>query len=186
MSKRLKLSAVVTCFNSEDTIVECINSVSFVDDIVVLDSFSTDATMSLLAELDCRVHQQAFAGYAQQKQDAIDRAKYDWVILLDSDEYLSTQAQQQLIEWAASAPQQGAYQLPRREWVFWQWSHPWVRMNRFVRLFDRRKARMSSSLVHESVETSGKVGDLSAIIHHKGETSLALKVQKINRPGDHS
>ncbi len=180
MGNNIRLSAVVTCFNNEDTIVDCVNSLGFADEVVVLDSFSSDNTLSLLAELDCTVHQQTFAGYAEQKQHAINCAKHDWVVLLDSDEFFAPEAQQQLVAWMASKPRHDAYQMPRREWVFWQWSHPWVRMNRFVRLFNRNKAQMSESLVHESIKTSGSLGDLQVVIHHKGERSLALKMQKTN------
>ncbi len=179
--QRVKVSAVVTCFNNEQTIAKCIESLSFADEIVVLDSYSTDATLKVLKKMNCRVHQQRFQGFSRQKQAAIDLAENDWVILLDSDEYLTRQARQQLSLWTKSQPQCDAYSLPRREWVFWQWSHQWVKMNDFVRLFYRPKAHVSNALVHESIVTKGTIERMPAIIKHKGETSVTLKLEKINK-----
>ena len=176
----IKLSAVVTCFNNEDTIVDCIESLSFADEIIVLDSFSSDKTLELLKPLECIVHQQKFKGFSRQKQDAINLASNDWVILLDSDEFLSKDTQAKLTAWKQKVPTADAYVLPRREWVFWQWSHRFVHQNTFVRLFDKRVSYVSHDLVHESIKTKGRISSLSATIMHYGETSVAVKLEKIN------
>lgn len=175
-----KLSAVVTCFNNEETIVKCIESLNFADEVIILDSFSTDKTLELLKQFDCTVHQQKFNGFSQQKQDAINLANNDWVILLDSDEFFSQKAQKKLSSWKNTTPQADAYEMPRREWVFWQWSHSWVKKNRFVRLFNRKKAKVSGDLVHESIQSTGTVSVLKAVIRHYGETSISIKIDKIN------
>jgi len=176
-----KLSAVVTCYNNQETIEKCVRSLSFADEVMVLDSFSSDNTLKILASLNCTVKQQTFKGYAKQKQDAINFANYDWVLLLDSDEFLTTEAQAIIKNWQKRTPNAAAYSLPRREWVFWQWSSPWVRMNKFIRLFNKISARVSNDLVHESIQSSGKVASLNAIIRHYGETSVAVKLAKINK-----
>ncbi len=176
----IKLSAVVTCFNNQDTIAKCIKSLKIADEIIILDSYSSDQTLEILKKHECYVHQQKFKGYSQQKQDAINLANNDWVILLDSDEYLTDTAQAIVLEWKKSVPKVFAYELPRREWVFWQWSHAWVRMNKFVRLFDKSKTQMSHDLVHESVNTTGTTTSINAIIKHFGETSISKKIEKIN------
>ncbi len=175
----IKLSAVVTCFNNENTIVDCINSLSFADEIIVLDSFSSDQTLELLKPLNCVVHQQKFKGFSQQKQDVINLTNNDWVILLDSDEFLSKDAQTKLMAWKQTTPDADAYTLPRREWVFWQWSHKFVHRNKFLRLFDKNLAQMSSDLVHESVHSQGSISTINAEIKHMGETSIAEKLKKI-------
>lgn len=175
-----KISAVVTCFNSQKTIAKCIESLKIADEIIVLDSHSTDDTINILKQLNCIVHLQDFLGYSKQKQTAINLSNNDWVILLDSDEYLTTSAQNALLEWKKSQANAVAYRLYRQEWVFWKWSHKWVRMNKFVRLFDKSKANISLDLVHESVKTSGKTLSINAIIKHYGDTSIAKKIEKIN------
>jgi glycosyltransferase involved in cell wall biosynthesis len=177
----IKLSAVVTCYNNQETIEKCVNSLSFVDEIIVLDSYSDDKTIPLLERLNCKIKQQSFKGYSRQKQDAINLATNDWVLLLDSDEFLTVKAQSIIESWQQKRPDADAYAMPRREWVFWQWSHKWVRMNTFVRLFNKSKARMSDDIVHESVKSSGKTSIMNAVIKHYGETSIAVKLEKINK-----
>ena len=179
--RMIKISAVVICFNNEDSIEQCLQSLHMADEIIVLDSFSSDGTLNLLQQFDCTVHQQTFKGFARQKQDAINLATHDWVLLLDSDEFLTTQAQDTIKTWSQNIPNAAAYELPRREWLFWQWSRPWVRMNKFVRLFDRHQAQVSSDLVHESIKSSGQIADLNAVIKHRGETSIKIKISKINQ-----
>ena len=71
----------------------------FADEIIILDSFSTDKTLELLKHYNCVIHQQKFKGYSQQKQDAIDLANNDWVLLLDSDEFLSQASESVLSNW---------------------------------------------------------------------------------------
>ena len=175
-----KLSAVITSFNNQETIAQCVDSVGFADEIVVLDSFSTDETLSILKEKNCLVSQQKFKGFSQQKQDAIELASYDWILLLDSDEFLTSEAQKKIKEWKEITPNADAYTLPRCEWVFWQWSNNWVHMNKFVRLFNRKKAHVSKALIHESIQTSGKTIELKAVIKHFSDASISKKVEKIN------
>lgn len=177
----IELSAVITCFNNQQTIVKCVNSLDIADEIIVLDSISTDETLELLEPLNCVVHQQKFKGYSQQKQDAVNLTKHNWVILLDSDEYLTDDAKNAIIKWKKQSPRADAYALPRREWVFWQWSHQFVHMNKFVRLFDKNKAQVSNDLVHESIKSTGTISSLFATINHYGETSIGLKLEKINK-----
>lgn len=176
-----KLSAVITCFNNEDTIEKCVKSLSFADEVVVLDSYSTDKTIEILKHLPCLIHQQKFKGFWQQKRDAINLCSNDWVILLDSDEYLTSKAQQIISQWKMTEPKFSAYKLPRREWVFWQWSHRFVHQNKFTRLFNQRVCHVSHDLVHESIKSKGKVSSLNATIMHYGETSVDVKIEKINK-----
>lgn len=177
----IKLSAVVTSFNNQETIEKCVKSLDFIDEIIVLDSFSSDQTMPILESLNCTVKQQVFKGYSQQKQDAINLATHDWILLLDSDEFLTHDSQCVIKQWLQKPPKADAYALPRREWVFWQWSRSWVHMNKFVRLFNRNQAKISDDLVHESVKSNGKTASLHAVINHYGETSVTVKLEKINK-----
>ncbi len=181
------VSAVVTCFNSEKTIEKCLQSLAWADEIIVLDSFSEDATVELIKQqiqtLDTaiKLDQQSFKGFAQQKQDVIDRAKYDWVLLLDADECLTPKAIKKLCKWQLKKPLADGYNLPRVEWVFWHWAHPWVKRNEFIRLFNRKKSHMSQDLVHESIQVDGVVKKMYAPFKHYGETSIQVKLDKINR-----
>lgn len=180
MSAREQLSVVVTTFNNAGTLDACLRGVSWADEIVVLDSGSTDATVAIAAHYGAHVHTQPFAGYSAQKQAAIDLASHRWVLLLDSDESLdiSTAA---LLQQVLLAPTCAGYQLWRREWQFWRWQSLRSRLNHYVRLFDRQRARMSDHEVHEEVLVDGPVGVLDVVIDHHGEPDIAGRVTKANR-----
>lgn len=177
-----KVSAVITCFNSEKTIEKCLQSLLWADEIVVMDSFSEDNTLALINQFENVVlHQQAFKGFSTQKQDAINLASHDWVMLLDADECLTPIAVKKLKNWRKRKVKADGYNLPRIEWVFWHWAHPWVKRNEFIRLFRKSKSHMSQDLVHESIQVEGQVRKLYAPIKHYGETSIQVKLEKINR-----
>lgn len=173
------VSAVVTTFNSARTLAACLESVAFCDECVVLDSGSTDATRAIAESFGARVIVEAFKGYSAQKQAAIDHARHDWVLLLDSDEWLEPGAGE-AIRRAAESSAAGAFRLRRREWMFWRWQHAGSRHNRYVRLFDRRRARMSGHAVHEGV-VAGDARDLPCVLFHAGDLDIAAKLDKVNR-----
>lgn len=174
------LSVVVTTFNSAATLAACLRPLGWVDEIVVLDSGSTDATPAIAAQYGARIHTQPFAGYSAQKQAAIDLARHDWVLLLDSDEVLAPDAAA-TVRTVLAAPTHAGYRLWRREWLFWRWQAPRSRKNHYVRLFDRHHARMSDHAVHEAVVVDGSVGRLKLVLDHLGERDIAGRVDKANR-----
>lgn len=175
-----RLSVVVTSCNSAATLDACLASVRWADEIVVLDSGSTDATLAIAAHYGARIHTQPFAGYSAQKQAVIGLASHDWVLLLDSDEAMPASAAA-VVARVLERPAHAGYLLWRREWIFWQWQSPQSRLNRYVRLFDRRRARMSGHHVHEEVEVDGSVSVLDVVMDHYGERDIAGRVDKANR-----
>lgn len=174
------LSAVITSFNSAATLDACLRSVAWADEIVVLDSGSTDATLAIATQHGAHIAQQPFAGYSAQKQAAIDLATHRWVLLLDSDEAVPASAIS-VLQRALDAPAHAGFELRRREWQFWRWQATRSRLNHYVRLFDRSRARMSAHSVHEAVLLNGSVGRLPAVLDHYGEPDIAGRVAKANR-----
>lgn len=178
---REKFSLVVTTLNNASTLDRCLSSAVFADDIVVLDSGSTDATLDIAKKYTRRIYTEAFRDYSTQKQSAIDKAAHDWVLLLDADEAL-THATRAEIERALESPQQVVgFRLPRREQMFWTFQHRWSWTNTHLRLFDRRRTRMNAAPVHAAPESDGPVRTLRrAVFLHYGEPDIATKVSKIN------
>lgn len=176
----MPLSVVVTTFNSARTVSKCLASVAFADDIVVLDSQSSDATAALAQAGGARLFSQAFKGYALQKADAVALAAHDWVLLLDSDEHLTAHSEASIRRAIESGSAQG-YTLPRIERIFWRYQHPLTRANRFLRLFNRKYFLMSQHCVHESPIITGRVEKLEVPIIHEGDHDIAGKVDKLNR-----
>ena len=177
---RATLSAVVTTFDNAATLRECLASLAWCDEIVVLDSGSTDRTRDIATEFGARIFIEPFKGYGPQKQSAIDKAAHDWVLLLDADESLAPEARA-VIERELAAPRADGYRLPRSEWLFWRWPHPGTRPNRQLRLFRRSRGRMNAVPVHAAPEIDGTPIDLVAPFRHYGEPDLATRVEKINR-----
>ena len=174
------ISAVITTYNNSDTLVDCLDSLAFADELLVLDSLSEDASPAIARAKGARLEQQAFAGYGLQKQKAIDLASHDWVLLLDADERLSPELADEIIALLQAGPDCTGYKIPRREWLYWRWQHPATRLVDPVRLFDRRHARMNQVPVHAAIELDGKAGQLRGSILHLGERNVTLKVEKIN------
>lgn len=178
---REPLSVVVITFNNADTLERCLAAVDWADEIVVLDSGSTDATVDIAARHRARVATHPFDDYGPQKQRAIDSATHDWILNLDADEVLSP-GTREVIEQALVAPRVAGFRLPRRERMFWSVQHPMSWRNGHLRLFDRRRARMNDVPVHAAVEVDGPVQTLlRADFVNDGDADIAARVEKINR-----
>ncbi len=175
-----RVSGVVTTLNNAATLDDCLASLSFCDELVVLDSGSHDATLQIAGRHGARIAAQPFAGYGPQKQAAIDLASGEWILLLDADEHLAD-AGRAAIERELAAPRADGYRLPRQEWLFWGWPHPGTRANWQLRLFRKDRGRMNMVPVHAAPEVDGRVLDLAAPFRHYGEPRLADRVDKINR-----
>ena len=175
-----RLSGVVTTLNNAATLEACLASLAFCDEIVLLDSGSTDATLEIARRHGARVASQPFAGYGPQKQAAIDIASGEWIVLLDADEHVSD-AGRIAIERELAAPRADGYRLPRQEWLFWRWPHAGTRANWQLRVFRKARGRMNMVPVHAAPEVEGRVLDLDAPFRHYGEPRLADRVDKVNR-----
>jgi glycosyltransferase involved in cell wall biosynthesis len=177
---RAPVSAVVTTLDNAATLDACLASLAWCEQLVVLDSGSTDATHEIARRFGAELHVEPFKGYGPQKQSAIDKAAHDWVLLLDADEHL-TEAGRAAIERELHAPRADGYRLPRQEWLFWRWPHAGTRPNWQLRLFRRNRGRMNEVPVHAAPVVDGVRLDLDAPFRHYGEPDLATRVDKINR-----
>jgi glycosyltransferase involved in cell wall biosynthesis len=174
------LSVFITTFNNERTLRSCLESVKWADEILLLDSFSTDGTMDLAESYGCKTHQHAFAGYGPQKQMAMDLTAHRWVLLLDADEELSPQLQKEIQELKARGFEVDGYELCRQEQHYWRMSSLGVRPDYFLRLFDKTKGRMTDKPVHAAPAVDGRIKRLRHHFIHYGMPDIESKVGKIN------
>ncbi len=175
-----KLSVFVTTYNNEKTLAGCLDSVKWADEIVVLDSFSTDATMEIAKQFGCRTFQHRFMGYGPQKQMALEHTRHDYVLLLDADEQLSPALQDEIKALREKGFDADGYTMARQEQLFWRMCSPKVRMNHFLRLFNRNKGKVSDMPIHAAPQVDGVIRRLGEPFYHFGETSVHVKVEKIN------
>ena len=148
------LSACVITYQEEERIGECLRSLSFCDDILVVDSGSTDLTREIAEELGARVVVNSpFPGHREQKQFAVDRARHDWVLSLDADERVTPELRDRLLELRDESFPAAAYAVMRRNHYLGKFiRHGLFSPDRKIRLFDRRRAGWGGTNPHDRVE----------------------------------
>lgn len=168
------ISATIITRNEAANIARAIRSLDCADEILVIDSGSTDETVKIAAELGARTITHAWEGFAAQKSFAVREATHDWVLSLDADEELNEEARAAIREWKQSTPDAEAYRFARRaqylgRWILHSgWYPDWK-----IRLFHRNKAHWAGDFVHESVVAEGQVETLNGEILHYTCDSLA-------------
>jgi glycosyltransferase involved in cell wall biosynthesis len=178
----VKISATIIACNEELNIARAIESLRCCDEIVVVDSGSTDRTVEIAQKLGARVIEMSWRGYASQKNFASEQATYDWVLSIDADESLSEALEAEIWQIKKSGPQYDAYTMPRLAQYLGRWIlHSGWYPDRKVRLFDRRKASWEGDYVHESVRVQGPVGHLESNLLHFTCNSLAEHLRTMDR-----
>ena len=173
-------SATIITHNESANIARVIRSLAGADEIVVVDSDSTDDTRQIATGLGARVVTHAFEGFAAQKNFSSEQAQHDWVLSLDADEELDSQAQAALLEWKRTEPSAAGYQFARRAQYLGRWigRSGWYPDFK-LRLFDRRRGSWQGAFVHESVVVNGPVATLPGEILHFTCNSLEEHRQRI-------
>jgi glycosyltransferase involved in cell wall biosynthesis len=178
-----RLSACIITYNEAERIEACVRSVAFCDEILVVDSHSTDATRELASALGARVLTRAWPGYRSQKQFAVEAAQHDWVLCLDADEQVSPalRAEIEALRSAGFADHSG-WSLPRITDYFGRFlRHGNAYPDRLVRLFDRRQGGWVGREIHENTRVSGRVGRLHGQLRHYSYRSLADHERRMQR-----
>ena len=177
----MPLSAVIITHNAARQLAGCLESVAFCNEVLVVDSGSTDDTVALAKAHGARVIEQTWLGYGPQKHFAVQQAAYDWVLCLDADERISPVLRAG-IEAALHVPQARVFEMARCNRFMGRWlRHGEGYPDWSMRLFDRRAARWSDDPVHEKVLTSEKPARLAGDLLHDSAETLALYLDKQNR-----
>ena len=182
---RVRLSCCIIARDEADRIERCIEAVrSIADDIVVVDSGSTDGTVEIARSLGARVWFRAWDGYGPQKRFAEDCAAFDWILNLDCDEVVTPELAHEIATLlSVGQPPLPAYRV-KMPTVFPGANRPrlWAESHNYVRLYDRRKVRFRDSLVHDTVDTKlESVGQLEHIALHYSNRSIEHVRQKLDR-----
>jgi len=174
------LSAVIITHNAAGQLEDCLNSLSFVSEIIILDSGSDDETENIARQHNTGFIHQDWLGYGPQKQKAVELAANDWVLCLDADERISEELARS-IQSAMKSPQYQAYQFPRCNRFMGRWlRHGEGYPDISLRLFDRRQARWSEDEVHEYVKTDVPTGMLKGDLLHDSAVTLDNYLEKQN------
>lgn len=160
------VSVTVIALNEADGIAAAVSSVAWADEVMVLDSGSSDRTVEVARSAGARVVEEGWRGYGAQKNRAAELAAHDWVLSLDADERAGEDLARS-VESLAADPPEAAFRVrrlnhfagrPIRTWP-WAWDLT-------ARLYDRRRASFDERLVHETLRCEGRVGRLPGLLHH--------------------
>jgi glycosyltransferase involved in cell wall biosynthesis len=177
----LSLSVIVITKNEEDMIRRCLESVAWADEIIVVDSGSTDRTRDICGELGARVELADWQGPGTQRNRAIDLAAHDWVLALDADEWVPPELRREIEEVTRAPGDKIAFRLPRlssycgRAMRHGGWWPDYV-----SRLFKRGAARFGGGIVHDHLIADGPLGTLRQPLMHEAFTDLEEVLNKLD------
>ncbi len=162
-----RLSACLITLNEEHNLPRAFASLEGIaDEIVVVDSGSTDRTAEIANGQGVSFFERSFTNHADQKNYAASRARHDWIFLLDADEELSSELRDSLLQWKQREPKFAVYEMARLTWYL----GAWIRHSRWYPDFQRRLYRRDeasfSGMIHSAVRFEGKAGRLSGNLLH--------------------
>ncbi len=178
----LRISATIVTLNEERNIARAIESVRCADEVLVVDSGSTDRTCEIARRLGARVIQEPWRGYAAQKNFAADSAAHEWILSLDADEAVNEELEGELLALKLETPRFHAYAMPRLA----QYCGRWIRHggwypDRKIRFYERGFGEWTGRYVHESVTTTHPVGQLNGHLLHFTCGSLSEHVRTVDK-----
>ncbi len=174
------ISATLITYNEEHNIAEALQSLAWADEIVVVDSGSSDATLEICRKFTDRVFHRDWTGYVDQKNFAAEQASHDWIFSLDADERSSPELGIEIQELASKGFHKPGYRIPRTAYFMGRWiRHGDWYPDYQLRLFDRKRGKWEGGRVHESVKTSEKPDFLRGEIYHFTYRSLSDYLKRL-------
>jgi len=176
------LSVTVITKNESANLARALESVSWADEIVVVDAESTDDTVAIARRFTDRVTVRPWPGYIDQKNHAASLASHDWILSLDADERVTPELASEIRKALASPSSTSAFRIPRVTFHLGRWIRgtDWY-PDRQTRLYDRRKARWTGRYVHEGLAVEGPLGELAGELEHYPYADVAAHLDTINR-----
>jgi glycosyltransferase involved in cell wall biosynthesis len=177
------LSVAMIAMNEEANLPRTLESVRWADEIVIVDSGSTDRTLEIADSFGARTSYHPISGHGEQKNIALDLCTSDWILLLDADEVLTPGLQDEIRRVLNGEPEYGAYWIPRRNLIFGRWMrHGGFYPDRKLRLFRRGAARLSEGVgPHATPQFKGRKGKLRHDMLHYAYPDLNVYLEHMNR-----
>ena len=182
MSERPKISISLITFNEEDNIRPCLESVTWADEIVIVDSFSTDRTREIASEYTDRILQREWKGINDQRQYALGQCANEWVLCVDADERVTPELRDEILSlFSGGEPSCDGFLIPRRTYFLGRWiRHCGWYPGHKLRLFRKTKGRFGDNDPHDQVLLDGEVKKLARDLLHFTYRDLSHNVRTIN------
>jgi (heptosyl)LPS beta-1,4-glucosyltransferase len=176
------VTVTVITRNEADALADALRSVSWADEIIVIDAESTDDTVTLARQFTDRVYVRPWKGYVDQKNHAASLATHDWILSLDADERVTPPLAEEIRTVLATEPASNGYRMPRVSFYFGRWMRTTDMYPDYqLRLYDRRHARWEGKYVHESVRVDGTPGYLKNELQHHPYRDLSEHLIRMDR-----
>ena len=177
-----KITAIIPTLNEEIHIEAAIQSVQCADEIIVIDSFSSDKTIELAKKYNVKIIQREFDNFSSQKNFAIDAATHPWVYVLDADERVTPELKNEILE-AVQSPKGNVGFYARRVYYFHhrKMNYTGFQRDKVIRLFLKEHCRYNGNLVHERIKANGNVGFFKGTIDHYSYRGFDHHISKINK-----
>jgi glycosyltransferase involved in cell wall biosynthesis len=172
-----KISVIVLTKNEEEVIANCLNSVSFCDEVVVIDSMSTDKTVEIAKRMNAKVYESSFAEFSQMRNFGKEKSSGEWILYIDADELVTGQLQDEIKEIIKSGGKD-AYILLRKNYYLGNFA--WPKLDRMPRLFKKTALLRWEGKLHETPIVKGDVGILHSHLLHYTHRNLAYMLEKTN------
>lgn len=179
----MKITGIVITKNEEKNISPCLESVCFLDEIIVVDSGSTDNTLELAKKFTDRIFTPPIENVTQKRKFSLEKSSNDWIIFIDADERISTELKIELHSLQASPDEitVSGYYINRKNYYFGKWvKHCGIYPDYHIRLFNRKNSEITDRIVHEGIIVHGETARMNGHILHYTVDDMAHMIKKIN------
>lgn len=178
----MSISVSIICFNEEKKIKRCLESVKWADEIVVLDSFSTDKTLEICKEYTDKIHQHKFDGHIQQKNRAIDLCKNEWVFCIDADEVVSNELKESILSIDTVKTEFKGFAVPRKVFYLGKWiNHGGWYPDYKIRFFNKKYGKWGGINPHDTVIVKRKTANLNGDLQHYSYENIKAHIDQVNK-----
>ncbi|MFQ6082883.1 MAG: glycosyltransferase family 2 protein [Candidatus Aminicenantia bacterium] len=179
----MKISATIITYNEEKKIEGALSSLlGLVDEIVLVDSFSQDNTLKIAKKYPAKIFKRKWTNYADQRNFALAKASFPWILNLDADERVSPELKEEILSIKDKEPECDGFYIPRLVFYLGRWIyHSGWYPDRKIRLFKKENAHWQGEFVHENLIFKGKTKNLKNPIHHFTYRNLTDHIRQINK-----
>lgn len=175
------LSVTIICKNEEENIKECLKSISWAEEIILVDSRSSDKTVEIAKEFTDKIFIEEWKGYARQRNFALSKATNKWVLPIDADERCTPELKNEILSIINSENHLAGYRIPRKSFFLGKWiKHCGWYPGYQMRLFLREKTIVTDRLVHEGYEVDGETGFIKNDILHYTVRTIDDYMNRVN------